>query len=319
MNGTTDNLGGNLVFLVSQPRAGSTLLQRILGGHPQIHTTSEPWFMLAPCYALKTEGHWADYEAGGWARLARDEFLKGIGGREVHVRGIREMAHSVYRCALAGSGKNRFLDKTPRYYAILPELAEVFPAARFVILLRNPLAVLCSVVRTWVQTHWERMPSYRDDLLKAPGLLARGIEILQERGQVRVLRYEDLVADPATQVHGLCDWLGVPFVPAMLEYGKGAAPAFAFGDPQGIQGHAAADASHTARWTDDIRDATLWRFCSDYLQHLERDVPGLLGYDRTALHAALAPHRPSAWRAKLGRSLDGVLKANVQLPGAGPR
>ena len=318
MSGAIDNLGANLIFLVSQPRAGSTLLQRILGGHPGIHTTSEPWFMLAPCYALKAEGHWADYEAGGWARQARDEFLKGIGGREAHVRGIRELARSVYGSALAGSGKDRFLDKTPRYYTILPELAEVFPAARFVILLRNPLAVLCSVVRTWVQTHWERMPAYRDDLLKAPGLLARGIDVLQARSQVRVLHYEDLVADPASQVRGLCDWLGVPFIAEMLEYGQAAAPAFAFGDPEGIHGHGAADASHTARWTDDIRDATLWRLCSDYLAHLERNVPGLLGYDRTALHTALATHRPAAWRVKLGRSLDDVLTPHAPLPGTGP-
>ncbi|RME59923.1 hypothetical protein D6779_03195 [Candidatus Parcubacteria bacterium] len=31
----------HIIFLVSQPRAGSTLLQRLLGGHSAIHTTAE--------------------------------------------------------------------------------------------------------------------------------------------------------------------------------------------------------------------------------------------------------------------------------------
>lgn len=38
--------GKNLIFIVSQPRSGSTLLQRILSAHSQICTTSEPWLAL---------------------------------------------------------------------------------------------------------------------------------------------------------------------------------------------------------------------------------------------------------------------------------
>lgn len=49
------------MFLISQPRAGSTLLQRILGSHPDIHTVSEPWLMLQPLYALRPDGYRAEY------------------------------------------------------------------------------------------------------------------------------------------------------------------------------------------------------------------------------------------------------------------
>ena len=55
--------GENLIFIISQPRAGSTLLQRILGGHPEIHTAAEPWIMLHPLYALKSKGCSAEYNA----------------------------------------------------------------------------------------------------------------------------------------------------------------------------------------------------------------------------------------------------------------
>ncbi|MDA0578630.1 MAG: sulfotransferase [Verrucomicrobia bacterium] len=324
MSGAIDNLGANLIFLASQPRAGSTLLQRMLGANPQMHTTPEPWFMLEPCYALKTGGRTADYEAGGWARQARDEFLGRIGGRAALVAGLRAMACSVYGAALGPSGKARFLDKTPRYYAILPELAEVFPQAHIVVLLRNPLAVLCSVVRTWVQTHppgpgrrrghyaWERMPSYRDDLLAAPRLLATAPVV---PGRVHTLRYEDLVGEPAATLRGLCARLSLPFDAAMLRGDQAGMPASWFGDPAAEQRHPAADTAHASRWTEDVRDPALWRLCADYLQYLERDVPSLLGYDAGALHAALDAARPSALQRLATRGLSEVLGRALRGPG----
>jgi len=52
--------GENMIFLISQPRAGSTLSQRMLGSHPDIYTVSEPWLMLHPLYPLRSEGHQAE-------------------------------------------------------------------------------------------------------------------------------------------------------------------------------------------------------------------------------------------------------------------
>lgn len=294
LNSMIAPLGNNLIFLVSQPRSGSTLLQRILSGHPDIHTTTEPWFMLEACEALRPRSALQPYEAGGWARLARDAFLKSAGGRETLVAGVRESARAVYGRALQPSGKTRFLDKTPRYYYILPELAEIFPEARIVILLRNPLAVLCSLVRTWVQDHHERMPVYRDDLILAPRLLAEGIHVLGPR--TYVMHYEDVVRDPGTSVDALCAWLGVPFVPAMLEYGKAGDPGYAFGDPVGVQRHTTVEGGHQNRWRDDLRDPQLWRWAQDYLNDIEQNVPGMLGYDVVDLRRALHAARPSAWQ-----------------------
>ena len=133
-----DDQGSNLIFLISLPRSGSTLLQRILGGHPDIATLAEPWVMLHPLYALKRAGIETEYDAV-LAREALDDFLGQIdGGETAYVEGVRRFAGDLYARALARQGKRLFLDKTPRYYRIIPELRQVFPRAKFIILLRNP-------------------------------------------------------------------------------------------------------------------------------------------------------------------------------------
>ena len=67
--------GQNLIFLISQPRAGSTMTQRILGSHPDICTVSEPWLMLHPLYAMRPQGYEAEYHA--WeARVALKNFFE---------------------------------------------------------------------------------------------------------------------------------------------------------------------------------------------------------------------------------------------------
>ena len=49
------------VFLLSLPRSGSTLLQRMLGTHPEIFTRGEGHFLLPFFYAGRSEGVYAAY------------------------------------------------------------------------------------------------------------------------------------------------------------------------------------------------------------------------------------------------------------------
>ncbi|MFC1452301.1 sulfotransferase [Verrucomicrobiota bacterium] len=288
MNSVVDKMNPP-IFILSQPRAGSTMLQRILGGHPEVHTLSEPTFLLHPCYGLKESGGWAEYEEGNWAFEATNEFLRQVGGRDVYVRAVRRMAEVIYEAALAGSGKVCFLDKTPRYYFIINELAEVFPDARFIILVRNPLAVLCSIVRTWVHGDWGNLRSYRGDLLKAPGLIAEGMERLG--GRAVVVRYEDLVQRPSEEVKRICEAVGLAFHEEMLVYGR-SEQSFRFGDDTGVLRHDRPDAGHNDRWIEDIGDTSVWRLASDYLAYLGKDTMGRLGYDFAETERTLAARRP---------------------------
>jgi hypothetical protein len=189
----TDKLGENLIFLISQPRAGSTLLQRILSGHSEIHTTAEPWIMLHPLYALKKNGLVAEYDSE-LARLGLKDFISQVPeGQELYFKALRHMGGTLYNRALEVSGKRFFLDKTPRYHFIIPELKAVFPKAKFIFLLRNPLAVLSSTLESWFQNNPESLKKSLNyfDLLKGPLHLIQGIQLL--KGDAVVVKYEELV------------------------------------------------------------------------------------------------------------------------------
>ncbi len=289
--------GENLIFLISQPRAGSTMLQKILGGHPEIHTLAEPWVMLYSCFGLKNRGCLAYYEAGGWAQRAMRVFIDAIGGEKVYDRSIREMGRVLYGSALQETGKRYFLDKTPRYYWIVEDLARIFPCAHFVILLRNPVAVLCSILRSWVSNPLTQLDAYRSDLIRAPEFLRRAIDRMGDRATV--IRYEDLVTNPYAVVEDFLDRLGVTFDPGIIQYGLQTNGRMAFGDSVGIQEHTGPQPSHADRWIDDMSDPKTWRFARDYLDMLRRKGLLLPGYDDADLTAAVLRRKPAGayWRS----------------------
>ena len=160
--------GENLIFIISQPRAGSTLLQLMLSGHPDIATTSEPWIALHPVFSLMKEGIDTVYNSK-LARLALIDFLKQSGVDEsFYKRQVTSFLLSLYNRSIAHQKKKIFLDKTPRYYHIINELIEIFPNAKFIIIFRNPLAVLNSILTSWVKNDILRLSGNRDDLMIAP-------------------------------------------------------------------------------------------------------------------------------------------------------
>jgi hypothetical protein len=274
-----------LIFLVSQPRAGSTLLQSILAGADEIHTTAEPWLMLHPLYALRETGHTADYDATV-AQRALQDFLSTLhDGERTFETAIRAMALELYGRACAEAGKVCFLDKTPRYYKILPELARVFPRARFIILLRNPAAVLSSILLTWIKGNWVRFDYFHDDLLAAPELLAEFMADFPERAIV--VHYEALVSAPDETVQMLCDRLGIAFDEGLLKYGHRKQPSGRYGDPSGIRQHNRPSAASLGAWLEQSADPQTRLLLLAYLDTLGLDLIARLGYDANELAGAI--------------------------------
>ncbi|RKT47474.1 sulfotransferase family protein [Thiocapsa rosea] len=268
--------GQGLIFIISQPRSGSTLLQRVLAGHPDIQTSAETWLLLHPLYALKADGITTEFNHR-WARCGVEEFLENYtDGAEIYIKGLREMARIVYSNAMARSNKIVFLDKTPRYFFIIPELWRVFPEAKFIFLIRNPLAVLASELQTYVRGNWGIIERFEPDLRRAPGLIIDGLKLLGEDA-IRVT-YEEFVRDPETQLRSLCDRLGIEFYPTMLDYSLTPAPIGRMNDPIGIHRHSSPNSDGIDKWKWMLHDPQANHFAQSYLNDLGSDTLNALGY-----------------------------------------
>ena len=293
--------GENLIFLISQPRAGSTLLQRILENHLEIHTTPEPWLMLHPMYALRSNSYEAEYNHN-LAQVAVNDFLQTLPkAEETYFEGIRRMHTYLYECALADSGKRYFLDKTPRYYHIIPELYRTFPKAKFIILLRNPLAVLSSIISTWVKKDWYKLSQHEHDLITAPQLLINGIEVIGEENCL-VIQYEELLKSPESTVKTICKKLDIEFIPGMLNYGIKNTHQDGFGykdQKKDVYLTGKPNHQNVHKWIDNLNNPQTWQVVNDYLEILDPAIVKQMGYSYEELRQIVDVQRPypsNLWR-----------------------
>ncbi|MBM3811423.1 MAG: sulfotransferase [Acidimicrobiia bacterium] len=284
--------GSHLIFLISQPRSGSTLLQKMLGAHPSIHTVSEPWLALYPAYALRDNGTTAEF-SGRLYRGAVREFLRTLPeGERVWLEANRLMLEHLYGKALAASGKNLFLDKTPRYYHIIGELQALFPAARFLLLFRNPLSVFASILAGYKAEEPGMLAGSRHDLLSAPGLLLEGVTRLGSAA-VRV-QYEHMVEQPERVIRGICEFLGIEFLPGMIDYGESAEGRWLYGDQGTVYRHGRPITERQARWRGTLgRSAARLSWGGSYLDALGGETIARLGYRMEELRQELETVTPA--------------------------
>jgi len=243
--------------------------------------------MLHFVYALREKGIKTEY--GSWfARSALRGFLKEIDkDEEFYLEIVRAAAAAMYHAALESTGKQYFLDKTPRYYFIIPELYKIFPQARFVFLIRNPLAVFASILSVSLEGRWRnfRWEDRRHDIMTAPRLMLEGIAAVKQRSAV--VHYEKLVSAPERAVQNLCAGLGLPYDPDMLNYGGKVRLTGAFVDPKSIHRHSRPVPDYAARWSESLDTPAKVQMASVYLQLLGRGTVEALGYSYEELKESL--------------------------------
>ncbi|MBI2756920.1 MAG: sulfotransferase [Chloroflexi bacterium] len=239
-----------LAFILSTPRAGSTLLAAMLGSHSAIDCPPEPWLLLAlrglrdPRVVVAAPFDFA------LTRRALGDLLDDAD----FTTASRAFAVAAYDTLRARTGKPIVVDKTPRYYGIVPWLRALFPEAPFVWLKRNPLDVIASHRATWdlpmEQLLADVISAATFDVTLGHRLLADARE--QVPGPWVDLRYEDLVMNPTAALAAVCAVVGVPFEAAMVEYGANTAllqryGAASMGDREVLK-HARPEASRIGHW-----------------------------------------------------------------------
>lgn len=275
-----------LIFLISLPRSGSTLLQKMLGSHKEIHTTSEPWLMLHPLSIFRDDAIIADYNHLIASQGVQGFLKKGLGNdewKERYFEILREVYLKLYEKHLDPIRKQLFLDKTPRYYLIFDELISTFPNAKFVILYRNPFAVLASMIQTWVRSDINRLSKYRVDLEDGIDFLARDFS---GYSNVCEVRYEKLLEDPFKQLSRLQNFLDIAIDLDGVNYDVG--EHWDYGDQETIYSKDSPDSAHADKWVNELHDPQVFNLLKSYFVRLGPKKIEDLGYSSDDIFRKLA-------------------------------
>jgi hypothetical protein len=215
-------------FIVGSPRSGTTLLQRMLNGHPQIAVTPETHFGAR---YFKRRGR---FEGGSDAvsrATAREAFLdhycasKDFASLGVETSSFREAAALrpdepwwPLRAAMDAYGRKHGKpcvgEKTPSHSLYVEPLARAFPTARFIMLWRDARAMAASLEKAGWSTRnameaaeiWRR---YSKALRRARSRLP---------GRCLEVRYESLVSETEAELARICTFLDVPYDSGLLDY-----------------------------------------------------------------------------------------------------
>jgi tetratricopeptide (TPR) repeat protein len=195
-----------LVFLLGFPRSGTTLLEVILEGHPNVVSLEENELLIDAVneYMQRPE----DLQRLSQASTAELEFLRAAYWRRVAVAGI-DVADKV------------FVDKHPLNTLKLPLIARLFPQAKILFACRDPRDIVLSCFR-----HRFKMSAPIYELLTVEGAARYYDAVMQLLVTLtRVLtldtclvRHEDLVTEFAREMKRICAYLGLEWAPAMGDF-----------------------------------------------------------------------------------------------------
>ena len=196
---------GGIAFLVGFPRSGTTLLDRMLGAHPDIEVLEEK-SLFSPLHR-------------DWARPGILESLTDISDAEiVDARHIYRQEMSRHR---RQPQRSLVIDKLPLNLAYLFLIRRLFPEAPIIFLQRHPMDVCISCYFQAFELKAsmayfldiQQTAQYYDAVMQVAAL-----SVDQVVNPMHSLRYEDLVAEPKDQLAGLLKLLALEGQDEMLEY-----------------------------------------------------------------------------------------------------
>jgi hypothetical protein len=192
-----DRLVVRPTFIMCTLRSGSTLLRVLLDSHSQLHSPHEIHLRYI---TVSLDKKWSERS------------MKEMGLDE---KGLKHLLWDrILDRELRSSGKRHLVTKTPNDVFIADEIRECWPDSRFVFLLRHPAMIARSR---------QKLQPEDADPARNVELIRRYCEALEAARQTYdgvTVRYEELTSDPAAQTRRITDFLGVPWEPGMLEYGK---------------------------------------------------------------------------------------------------
>ena len=195
------------VFLFGFPRSGTTLLEQVLAGHPDVVALEEAPTLAAPYAEFMTTDE-------GLERLAR------LTPAEIDLWRAR------YWAEVRGHGvepRDRlFVDKAPAGTLYLPLVAKLFPEAKVLFALRDPRDVVLSCLRQSFQLNAMTYAfTTLDEAARCYAACMGLAEVYRAVLPLRLLqvRHENLVQDFDAGLTQIAGFLGLTVTPEMADVG----------------------------------------------------------------------------------------------------
>lgn len=279
-----------LIFLVSAPRSGSTLLQRMLASHTQIATHPEPHLITPLAYL----GYYDTVDKAPFDHVNSAEALRLFvshlpNGEADYLASLRAYSDSMFGRFMAAQSKLLFLDKTPANALVLPFLQRLYPQAKYVVLTRHPLAVFSSYANSFFAGDWHAAHRFNPILERYVPAIAAFVREAQVP-HIQVV-YEDLVRRPEFELQRLFEFLGLNHQPQAVDYGKHFKGAKGPGDPINVDAQQRPVTNSLDCWAAELAESPVkLRLAEAMISALAAEDLGTWGFPVEGLLAPLHQH-----------------------------
>lgn len=224
------------VFVIGNPRSGTSLLRLMLMSHPLVVIPPEAGFAvwLHPKYAAWSPGEGYEAFVEDLLETRKFEFWN-LGGDEISrslaAQGPEDygaLVAAVYRCYAQGVKPEATCwgDKNNFHVGEVDRLKAIFPNGRFIHIVRDGRNVAVSYRRLHQRDMKSRYaPSLPFDVGEIAREWAHNVTRVEEAmagfgdpARVLTVRLEDLTRRPKEILEDVCRVLGLRFDPSMLEY-----------------------------------------------------------------------------------------------------
>lgn len=197
------------IFLVGSERSGTTLIRLMLDGHPQISFLCEFEYSILSMSDDGKHPNLGEYVE----RLREDRIFKAAKFSIDESLDFPSLLNSFLVQKRDRDGKP-IVGATVHYH--FDRLLKIWPDARFIHLLRDGRDVARSVIEMgWAGNMYTGVEPW----IEAENLWTELSKTLPEGRRIDV-RYEELVSEPVETLTRVCNWVGVPYDPAMLSYSE---------------------------------------------------------------------------------------------------